>query len=83
MIHICRQIKDILLLIGRFSSENRRNRLPLRIADDLGFYHEETAEIEDAIATGPRPTISLRTLRSKERPEHKVRNSQNFQFPKQ
>jgi hypothetical protein len=53
MTHICRQIKDTMLLIGLFPSENRRKRLPLRIAEGLGFDQEAIAEIEAAIATGP------------------------------
>jgi hypothetical protein len=53
MTHICRQIKDTMILIGLNPGENRRKRLPIRIAEGLGLEQAEISEIESAISNTP------------------------------
>jgi hypothetical protein len=52
MTHICRQIKETMLLIGLSPGENRRTRLRIRIAEGLEFGQEAISEIEAAVTSG-------------------------------
>jgi hypothetical protein len=48
MTHLCRQVKEVMILIGLTPSDNRRLRLPMRIAEGL-FEHELVTTVEAAL----------------------------------
>jgi hypothetical protein len=52
MTHLCRQIKDVMTLVGLPPSDNRRVRLPIRIAH--GLFEREMVTAVEAALTNPR-----------------------------